>query len=284
MNHLRTIILIPLLSVLHGQNDWLVIGTERAQSVSGIAVLNNQTFIVHDNKRKNEIRLGEIKIGNDRLEYIPIAWPNEELPFDLEALTIIPNSITDIIAMESTGKCHWLVLNVAKQRLAYNGFIQLPDIKRPVNLEGFDLVQVGKQYLGVWGHRGKSSQPGKLYWGWVDFNTRVVTPVNSVDVTVDWPIKHVRHISDLKIDNIGQCWVSATSDPGDDGPFSSAVYNIGQFDYIDNQVTFKRFEDIRPSFKFEERKVEGFALINDGILVATDDENFGGYVRTVYFK
>ena len=81
-------------------------------------------------------------IGKDRLEYITISWPNEELPFDLEALTIIPNSITDIIAMESTGKCHWLVLDVAKQHLAYNGFIQLPDIERPVNLEGFDLVQI----------------------------------------------------------------------------------------------------------------------------------------------
>ena len=284
MNYLRTIIIISFSSILLGQHDWMTVGTERALSVSGIAVLKGRTFVVHDNKRNNEVRFGEIKIGDDDLEYIPKAWPNEELPFDLEALTIIPNSLTDIIAMESTGKCHWLVFDAAEQRLSYNGFIQIPGIIRPINLEGFDLVQVGKKYLGVWGHRGKTTQPGKLYWGWVDFNSRFVTPVNSVDVTVGWPTDHVRHISDLKIDDSGYCWVSATSDPGDDGPFSSAVYNIGQFDYTNNQVQFKQVDDIRPTFKFEQRKVEAFALINNGILVATDDENFGGYVKTVYFK
>jgi hypothetical protein len=30
--------------------------------------------------------------------------------------------------------------------------------------------------------------------------------------------------------------------------------------------------------------VEGIELVENGIIVATDDENFGGYIKTVYFK
>ncbi len=274
-----------LLCNLSAQNgDWLPVGTERVYSVSGIATLNGHTFIVHDNKRGDEIRIGAIKIENDQLEYVPMIWPHEKLPFDLEALSVIPNSATDMIAMESTGKCHWLVLDLVKMRFAYNGAIQLPDIKQPINLEGFDLVQVGQRHLAVWGHRGKSEQPGTLYWGWMDLGKYSVDPISAVDITVDWPTTHVRHIADLKIDDEGQCWVSATSDPGDKGPFTSAIYRVGRFDLNGNQVQFTPVKNNNPVFKFQKHKVEAFELIKNGITVATDDENYGGYVKKLFFK
>jgi len=30
--------------------------------------------------------------------------------------------------------------------------------------------------------------------------------------------------------------------------------------------------------------VEGFEFIENGVIAATDDENFGGYLKTFYFK
>ena len=199
----------------------------------------------------------------------------------MEALTAIPGSVTDMIAMESQGKCHWLVFDQAKMRLAYNGFIQIPKIKWPTNLEGFGLMKVGDKFLAAWGHRGKSKYPGKLFWGWLVFNSRTVEAVDSIEISVEWPTEHVRHIADLKINEFGDCWIVATSDPGDDGPFSSALYHIGRFQIEDNQINFYQILSRKPAFKFETHKVEGFDFIDNGIITATDDENFGGSIKTV---
>ena len=280
----KSLFLLVLLCDLSAQEDWLLVGKERSVAISGLARVGGQTIVVHDNKREYEGRIGFITESGDELKYRILEWPNETLPFDVEALAAIPGSVTEMIAMESQGKCHWLVFDQAKMRLAYNGFIQVPKIKWPTNLEGFGLMKVGDKFLAAWGHRGKSEYPGKLFWGWLDFNSRTVEPVDSVEITVEWPKEHVRHIADLKINESGDCWVSATSDPGDDGPFSSALYNLGRFQIEDNQINFYQILSHKPAFKFETHKVEGFDFIENGIITATDDENFGGYIRTVYFK
>jgi len=279
------LLLLTILCNLSAQdNDWQLVGNERSVAMSGVTIVDGHTIVVHDNKREYEGRIGIVTESGDELKYRILEWPDKTLPFDLEALTLIPGSVTDMIAMESQGKCHWLVFDQEKMRLAYNGFIQIPKIKWPTNLEGFGLMKVGDKFVAVWGHRGKSEHPGKLYWGWLDFNSWTVELIDSIEITVEWPTEHVRHISDLKIAENGDCWVSASSDPGDDGPFSSAIYRIGKFKFENNQVSFKHIVNSRPVFKFKTRKVEGIALVENGIIVATDDENFGGYIKTVYFK
>ena len=265
-------------------NDWQLVGEERSVAMSGLAIVGGHTIVVHDNKREYEGRIGIVTESGERLKYRILEWPSETLPFDVEALATIPGSVTDIIAMESQGKCHWLVFDQAKMRLAYNGFIQIPKIKWPTNLEGFGLMKVGDKFLVAWGHRGKSKYPGKLFWGWLDFNSRTIEPIDSIEISVEWPSEHVRHISDLKIAENGDCWASASSDPGDNGPFSSALYHLGRFQIEDNQINFYQVLNRKPAFKFETHKVEGFDFIENGIITATDDENFGGYIKKVYFK
>ena len=285
MNYTIPLTLLAFLCNLSAKNnDWQLISNERSVAMSGLARVDGQTIVVHDNKREYEGRIGIVTESGEGLKYRILEWPDETLPFDVEALATIPGSVTDMIAMESQGKCHWLVFDQAKMRLVYNGFIQIPKIKWPTNLEGFGLMQVGGKFLAAWGHRGKSEYPGKLFWGWMDFNSRTVEAVDSIEISVEWPTEHVRHIADLKINEMGDCWVSSTSDPGDDGPFSSALYNLGRFQIEDNQINFYQVLNRRPAFKFETHKVEGFDFIENGIITATDDENFGGYIRTVYFK
>ncbi|MAD52401.1 MAG: hypothetical protein CMF79_07530 [Candidatus Marinimicrobia bacterium] len=280
----KSLFLLALLCDLSAQEDWLLVGEERSVAISGIARVGGQTIVVHDNKREYEGRIGIVTESGEGLKYRILEWPDETLPFDVEALTAIPGSVTDMIAMESQGKCHWLVFDQAKMRLAYNGFIQIPKIKWPTNLEGFGLMKVGDKFLAAWGHRGKSKYPGKLFWGWLVFNSRTVEAVDSIEISVEWPTEHVRHIADLKINEFGDCWIVATSDPGDDGPFSSALYHIGRFQIEDNQINFYQILSRKPAFKFETHKVEGFDFIDNGIITATDDENFGGSIKTVYFK
>ncbi len=280
----KSLFLLALLCDLSAQEDWVLVGEERSVAISGIARVDGQTIVVHDNKREYEGRIGIVTESGGGLKYRIFEWPDETLPFDVEALATIPGSVTDMIAMESQGKCHWLVFDQAKMRLAYNGFIQIPKIKWPTNLEGFGLMKVGDKFLAAWGHRGKSKYPGKLFWGWLDFNSRTVEAVDSIEISVEWPTEHVRHIADLKINEMGDCWVSSTSDPGDDGPFSSALYNLGRFQIEDNQINFYQILSRTPAFKFETHKVEGFDFIDNGIITATDDENFGGSIKTVYFK
>jgi len=234
----KSLFLLALLCDLSAQEDWVLVGEERSVAISGIARVDGQTIVVHDNKREYEGRIGIVTESGEGLKYRILEWPDETLPFDLEALTVIPGSVTDMIAMESQGKCHWLVFDQAKMRLAYNGFIQIPKIKWPTNLEGFGLMKVGDKFLAAWGHRGKSKYPGKLFWGWLDFNSRTVEAVDSIEISVEWPAEHVRHIADLKINEFGDCWIAATSDPGDDGPFASALYHIGRFQIEDSQLNF----------------------------------------------
>ena len=285
MNYTIPLTLLAFLCNLSAKNnDWQLISNERSVAMSGLARVDGQTIVVHDNKREYEGRIGIVTESGEGLKYRILEWPDETLPFDVEALATIPGSVTDMIAMESQGKCHWLVFDQAKMRLAYNGFIQIPKIKWPTNLEGFGLMKVGDKFLAAWGHRGKSKYPGKLFWGWLDFNSRTVEAVDSIEISVEWPAEHVRHIADLKINEFGDCWIAATSDPGDDGPFASALYHIGRFQIEDSQLNFYQVLNRIPPFKFETHKVEGFDFIENGIITATDDENFGGYIRTVYFK
>ena len=53
---------------------------------------------------------------------------------------------------------------------------------------------------------------------------------DSIFINLPWPITSKRHMSDMDIDDNNAIWTSATSDPGDDGPYQSAIYKIGNFE------------------------------------------------------
>ena len=103
-------------------------------------------------------------------------------------------------------------------------------------------------------------------------------------MTVEQTKEQVRHISELKNAKNGDYWMYASSDPGDDGPFSSAIYSIGKFKFDNNQLSFTRIVNSSPVFRFNTRNVEGSEWVENEIIVATYDEHFGGDIKTVYFK
>jgi hypothetical protein len=92
----------------------------------------------------------------------------------------------------------------------------------------------------------------------------------------------VRHVSNIKIDTSGAAFVTATSDPGDDGPFASAFYYAGAFHSNDKgKLSFSQPAVLTPLFRFDYHKVEGFTLVpgtDGGIVFGTDDENLGSAI------
>ncbi len=106
----------------------------------------------------------------------------------------------------------------------------------------------------------------------------------SANLKVPFPSANVRHISDIKVDSAGVVFISAASDPGDEGPFQSAVYIAGSLGYSGNKIVFKQNPQLVPLYRTNYHKIEALELVTGaegGVIVGTDDENFGSSVYIV---
>jgi len=87
----------------------------------------------------------------------------------------------------------------------------------------------------------------------------------------------VRHISDVEITGDNRVLVTSASDPGDNGPFDSAVYVAGKLG-TNGAITLATNELTR----YPGHKIEALTCLSsscDRILYGTDDEAAGGAVR-----
>ena len=97
--------------------------------------------------------------------------------------------------------------------------------------------------------------------------------------------RYIRYVSDMAFDAKGNLFVTAAYDPRDEGPFSTALFQIGRFDSAGNgkiawAPDFGRL-DHRPLAAEACRKYEALALSGDGrnFVLGSDDEDFGGCLR-----
>jgi len=97
---------------------WIYISGKRELSISGIATTTSEDtyLVVHDNKKKGQLRAGLVTLSADSL-YSGLGWPVKDLPIDLEALTNISGMKDQYIAMGSWGFCYWLALDLSTNRL-----------------------------------------------------------------------------------------------------------------------------------------------------------------------
>ena len=98
--------------------------------------------------------------------------------------------------------------------------------------------------------------------------------MNSYTLDLKEPMKNKRNIADLSINQNGDIWTSATSDPGNNGPFSTALYDIGKINPAG------KFELIHPDLQkpvmiFKHQKVEAMLFHDSDLILMTDNENFG---------
>jgi len=259
--------------------------------ISGIALLEPQTnslnfLIAHDNKHKNQGRLATISIKSQNTpEYFSLNWQsNIALPIDLEALTSIPGNSNSFIALASSGKAYHLRFKPANKTISIIKEFSLSGIPPESNFEAFALQDIDNKLVAVWAHRGEGEQPATIYWGTLDLTKYQITSLGSANFKVPFPIENVRHISDLKIDSSGIVYVTSASDKGDDGPFQSAVYVAGYIGWRGNKLVWRQSPQLVPLYRSNYHKIEGIELVPGaagGLIVGTDDENFGSYVYMV---
>lgn len=259
--------------------------------ISGIALLGQQSnaldlLIVHDNKQQNQGRLATISIkGKNTPEYFPLNWQsNIALPIDLEALTSVPGISNSFIALTSSGKAYHLKFKPANKTISVIKEFNLSDIPPESNFEAFALQSLDNKLIAVWAHRGEGEQSATIYWGTLDLAKYQITTVGSANFKVPFPSGKVRHISDLKIDSAGIVYVTSASDAGDDGPFQSAIYVAGYMGWHSNKLIWRQSQQLLPLYRSDYHKIEGMELVPGaagGLIVGTDDENFGSYVFMV---
>lgn len=260
--------------------------------ISGMVLLDRQSgsdsfLIVHDNKEKSQGRLAIVTVkGEESPQYVPVNWSSDApLPIDLESLTTVPGTPEPtFMAATSAGQVYHFRLDASKQNISILKVFDLPNIPQGSNFEGFTVQKINGQLLAVWAHRGQDQLSAVLYWGRLDPNTDRITPIGSAKARVPFPVSAVRHISDLKVDPAGVVFISSAADPGNDGPFESAVYVAGAFEIGKQQIAFRQTSQLVPLYRFKYHKVEAIELVpgQDGGLVAgSDDENMGG---SVYFS
>jgi hypothetical protein len=246
-------------------------------------------LVVHDNKRPEEGRLALVTIqGDEPPQYRALPWPGDNPPVDLEALTTVPGQANSFMAVSSAGTVYHIRLNATYTAVSLVKVLDLPGVTRSSNFEGFALQRIGAVLLAVWGDRGADERPAVLYWSRLDLGSYKFSPVHSLPLRAPWPLSahaappaEVRHISDLKVDTTGALFVSSAADPGDNGPFQSALYLAGAFSINNDQIAF--LPSLNPLLlgRFPYHKIEAFDLVpgsNGGLIFATDDENMGSSI------
>lgn len=272
--------------------DWRPVRGGIPFGISGMAVIEQQSnsldfLIVHDNKKSNQGRLAIISIkGKNQPEYLALNWPSKaKLPEDLEALTSIPRTQnTSFIALNSSGKAYYIKLSTDKKTILLIKEFNLPAVTTKNNYEAFSLQDIDGKLVAVWAHRGEAEQPAIIYWGVMDLAKSQIMLTGSANLKVPFPHDNVRHISDIKVDQAGIVFISAASDPGDEGPFQSAVYIAGSLSFQSNKIVFKQNPQLVPLYRTSYHKIEALELIpgaEGGVIVGTDDENFGSSIYIV---
>ncbi|MFN6482837.1 MULTISPECIES: hypothetical protein [unclassified Nostoc] len=269
--------------------DWRPVRGSIPFGISGMALIKQQSntldfLIVHDNKQKNQGRIAIISIkGKNQPEYFPLNCPNNtELPIDLEALTSVPEKRKfSFIALSSSGKAYYIRLNPANKTISVLKEFNVPGIIQGNNFEVFGLQNIDGKLVAIWGNRGEREQPATIFWGMFDLAKYQITLAGSANLKVPFPSGNVRHISDIKVDPVGIVYITSASDAGDDGPFQSAVYVAGYLGFRGNKIVWQQNSQLVPLYRSNYHKIEGMELIpgaEGGVIVGTDDENFGSYV------
>lgn len=249
--------------------------------VSGLAPAGQQWVAISDAKKAGETRVALLTPGaGGTVESRPLRWIGRE-PVDLEAISAIPGTSGRFVAVTSRGEWFAVRLDHGAVRVTDTG--KLPGGAAIKELEGFSLAPVGGRLLAVWGNRGSNTEPGRLFW--TEWNARAggaSGTVQSVQIRMPWPRKDVRHVSDLRLEPDGRLLVSSASDPGNEGPFASAVWEAGRFERAATGFIWRPLASPVALLRDGPRghKIEAIAVDAEGkLVVASDDEDLGSAIR-----
>ena len=162
---------------------------------------------------------------------------------------------------------------------------RLPDVPQGANFEGFCVEKLDGRLDAAWAHRGQGDEPAVLFWGSYDLPDDAITKQGSAEIRVPVPAgTNVRPVSDLRIDPGGTVWITAASDPGDDGPFESAAYAAGTLTDAGGGLYRFHANPLPARLWTFRKKVEAIELVPGSgghVYFGSDDEKQGGWVYRV---
>ncbi len=250
-------------------DNWVRISEERIYSISGVSAFNKGWLVVHDNKMADQPRISLLSKENQLKK---LRWSGLLLPYDLEAIHSIPNYENQYVVMESTGKCYRILVDPNTEEIEIKGEFKLPGLSESMNLEGFALIENNGILKVFYGDRGSDSRPSTLFFGNYNVQLDEVTVVKSYSFSLLEEMSDKRSIADLVFDKKRNLWSAATSDPGNDGPFETRIFRVGE---MSKEGSFSLARPMKSGKIFENEKVEAMTTYKNGILLLTDNENFG---------
>lgn len=276
-----------------GDHGWVSTGDGMTSGVSGMVVTGRHggeidALVVRDNKKAGENRLARVSYRPGRQADVrPLGWQGSSTPVDLESIEKVPGHEGEYIAVASEGKGYRFQVGHGAAHVRET--FTLPDIGEGDNFEDFALTYRHGKLAAVWADRGQDERPSTLYAARISLPEHGAADFGAVteqELRAPYPTENVRHASDLKITDSGSLLVGSASDPGDDGPFDSAVYEAGTVSPDRSHgVSLHVAKDPEVLGKFAGHKIEALACLpgsREGVL-GTDDENAGGALNTARF-
>jgi hypothetical protein len=264
------------------QERWHKVQDGKLMGIGGMALLSRERddlsfLVVHDNKKHDQPRAGILRCKrNGEVKYDQLNWSGE-LPKDLEALTSIPNTSGEYLAVTSAGKAYRIKVQTSSKELQVVQQFDIPGAKQMGEIEGFGLAALGKTIVAAWADRGDGEKPATFSWGTFNSEQNELTADGSTKIMVPWP-ENARDVSDIRIDNAGAVFISSAYESDDH--FASAVYMAGVLKCDAEKTSFSQ-DKLTELFRFEGRKIEALELVSGpkgGLVMATDDENRGSSV------
>lgn len=269
--------------------QWHFLGEGKNKAISGISVLDDDLFLaVLDGRKPEHPRLAVLNWKKGQKPVLsPLDWCDKStFPVDMEAIAKIPNQ-KEYLLLESKGAVTRIQME-ENNSCKITAQFDLPNLTADTNMEGMALHCVAENCLLTWAERGDDKTPAKLSWARFDVQENKLDAPDgkAFEFKASYPVQNLRSIADIAIDGKGQVWVAATSDPGDEGPFTSAIYNLGTFAANENHFKFSPAKEIKPVVRYEAEnvKIEGLVVTPAGLLMAAENENLGGKVAILPLK
>ncbi len=256
-----------------GDTGWRQVGSTAGSGISGVAATPTGWVIVRDVKSASGNRVSLLSADD---VVTPLSWPGTA-PKDLEAIDAVPGQPGRFAVVTSAGA--GTIISISGTRLSIVRSFRLP--KGRTQNEAFTLTRVGTTTVALWGNRGSTTAPGRLYAAAFNPTTGAFGAAVSRTVSVPYPSVQVRHISDAEV--VGdRIFIASASDPGSNGPFASAVYEVGTVGLTAGRARLSMTTPVQLD-TFVGHKVEGLACSEGTGLLGTDDENQGAWVGPATF-
>lgn len=248
--------------------------------LSGLAAFSRTHLVgVKDTKMESDdkrVVLLDSQTGD--VQDLDVDWSQTGRARDLEAIT--PTGQPQAyLAVEGSSfqehKARLFEMKVTEEGGVAEKSHVLPEFGQEI--EGLvSLPQPDGEQTVLFGGRGDKDGIGKIFWGTLGKDGLSFTPEGMAGEAVDAPMsgEDRRSIGDLGVDSKGRLWATAAVDKGDNGPFESEVYQVGQITQNESDPVLESPQD---GATFAGTKAEALAFMSDGsVYVGSDNESLGG--------